>query len=77
MPEKTRFRWIHFVKQDGTDYWLCRNNRSDVYLGMVFFYDRWNKWCFSPTAMEVVLSPGCMEDIVTFCKSLEVPNGVD
>ena len=72
MSEKMQFKSIHFVTIGGhpkkTREWECKDNWTEWILGKVKWYEPLQQYCFFPNAD--VYSPGCLEDIAVFIRSL-------
>jgi len=66
---KTRFRYIHFVREDGL--WTCRNNRTDGDLGYVTWDREWKQYVFWPEG-GIAFSHDCLTNISTFLKERNV-----
>lgn len=68
------YKYIHFVKLKQlvkTSIWSCRNNKSDVPLGIIKWYAPWRQYCYFATNAAAVYSVGCFKDICDFIEKLK------
>lgn len=71
---KTRYRHIHFEKDEHCDYWdVCSNkNNCSPPLGVIEWYPQRKQWCFDPNKHNYdVFSQNNLADIVDFIKQLK------
>ena len=64
----SNYKYIHFEKvkdKDKTSVWSCRNNKSNIELGIIKWHPAWRQYCYFPT-IEAVYSKGCFKDIIDF-----------
>jgi hypothetical protein len=61
---KTKYKYIHFVEggtfNDKPQY-LCRNNKSNSILALIFYYKPWKQYCFSQYEQNTVFNDGCLK----------------
>ena len=71
---KDQYQFIHFEQQffpgRATTVWICRNNKSNISLGIVAWNGGWRQYCFYPER-EMVFSSGCLADIQDFIRQLK------
>ncbi len=72
IPSKL-YKYIHFVEieqKTKTKVYSCRNNNSEIELGIVKWYSSWRQYCFFPSK-DTIFNKGCLEDIVDFLEQLK------
>jgi hypothetical protein len=71
-PTKTKYKYIYFTKNEETNIWECRNNKSHNILGGVGFFPKWKQHVFftSPD-YESIFNITCWEDVHHFLAQLE------
>lgn len=68
------YKYIHFVeteKKPKTKVYSCRNNKSEIELGVVKWYPSWRQYCLF-TVEDVIFNQKCLEDIQDFIGQLNV-----
>ena len=73
--EPITYQYIHFIKIEDkpkTSVWTCRNNQSNIQLGIVKWYAPWRQYCyFSITTNQSIYNTSCLGDIADFIYQLE------
>jgi calcineurin-like phosphoesterase family protein len=70
-PTKTKYKYIHFVKNKH-DIWECRNNKSKDVLGGVGYFPKWKQHVFfTSPENESIFNITCWEDVHHFLAQLE------
>ncbi len=62
---KLDYKYIHFRWSDGMDGYICRNTKSNDYLGLVLWYSTWKRFVFQADE-NAVFSSDCLRDIAAF-----------
>jgi hypothetical protein len=68
---KTKYKYISFVESNhkGIAY-DCINNRTKTVLAYIFYYKKWNEYCFSQANQGMIFNDGCLLDVVNFIQQL-------
>lgn len=67
---KTRYKYIHFEKDDPTlDRWFCCNNKTNSEMAEIIYYEPWKQYVIEYMS-EFVFNNSCLRDIADFLDQL-------
>jgi len=72
MTDNHQYKYINFrliETKPKTTVWSCRNNNSEIELGVIKWHPSWRQYCYFPT-VQAVYSKGCLIDISDFIDKL-------
>ena len=68
-----KYEFIYFVlieQKPKTGVYECRNNSSNIVLGIVKWYGPWRQYCFFPSG-DTIFNVSCLDDIKDFIHKLK------
>ena len=67
-----KYKYIYFElieEKPKTKVYSCKNNKSNIELGIIKWYPSWRQYCYFPT-IQAIYSEGCLIDIIDFISEI-------
>ena len=68
-----KYKYIYFELIENklkTKVYACKNNKSNIALGIIKWHSAWRQYCYFPI-IQGVYSNGCLLDIINFINQLK------